>query len=135
MMPSVIRDHRAALGATNLRQRALRCAHRLIETRCAAELNLRELAAELGTGVASLYYHFANKDALLAELAIDGFHGLQRAIENAVRAPGHKTRFHACAGAYLRFTREQPRLYALMYDERILAGHPGARHAEQAAFV
>ena len=118
----------------NLRQRALAAAHRMLETRGEAGLTLRAIAAELNTGVASLYYHFANKDALLAELAIDGFRELGRWMAMAVASPGARTTFNACGHAYLGFTRHRPALYALMYDERLQVGHPGIRRAEAEAF-
>jgi AcrR family transcriptional regulator len=125
---------RPTLGPANLRQRALLAAHPLLEARGAEGLNLRDIAAELETGVASLYYHFANKDALLAELAIDGFRALRRSISGALRQPGRRTPFHACSDAYLHFARDRPALYALMYNERLLAGHPALVAAETEAF-
>jgi AcrR family transcriptional regulator len=45
----------------NLRQRAIRAAHRVLEEQGVDGLNLRAIAADMGTGVGSLYYHFANK--------------------------------------------------------------------------
>jgi AcrR family transcriptional regulator len=118
----------------NLRQRALAAAHRMLEARGEAGLTLRAIAAELNTGVASLYYHFANKDALLAELAIDGFRELGRWMAMAAASPGARTTFNASGHAYLGFTRHRPALYAIMYDERLQAGHPGIRCAEAEAF-
>jgi AcrR family transcriptional regulator len=124
----------AVLGPANLRQRALLCARARLEAHGPAGLNLRDIAADLGTGVASLYYHFANKDALLAELAIDGFRELRAMIGEALRNPRHRTAFHSCAETYVHFTRERPALYGQMYDARLLALHPAVREAEAAAF-
>ena len=119
----------------NLRQRALAAAHRMLETRGEAGMTLRALAAELNTGAGGLYHHFAGKDALLAELAIDGFAELGRWMAMATDSPPPgRTPFNACAHAYLGFTRHRPALYAIMYNERILAGHAGVRRAETAAF-
>jgi AcrR family transcriptional regulator len=119
----------------NLRQRALAAAHRMLEMRGEAGLTLRALAAELNTGAGGLYHHFAGKDALLAELAIDGFAELSRWMAMATDAPPQgRTPFNACAHAYLGFTRHRPALYAIMYNERILAGHAGVRRAEAGAF-
>jgi AcrR family transcriptional regulator len=119
----------------NLRQRALAAAHRMLETRGEAGLTLRALAAELNTGAGGLYHHFAGKDALLAELAIDGFAELGRWMAMATDAPPlGRTPFNASAHAYLGFTRHRSALYAIMYNERILAGHAGVRRAEGEAF-
>jgi AcrR family transcriptional regulator len=119
----------------NLRQRALAAAHRMLEARGEVGLTLRALAAELNTGAGGLYHHFAGKDALLAELAIDGFAELGRWMTMATDAPPQgRTPFNACAHAYLGFTRHRPALYAIMYNERLLAGHAGVRRAEAEAF-
>ena len=127
-----IRPQSPSVG--NLRQRALLTAHRRLEQCGEAGISLRPIAAELGTGVGSLYYHFANKDALLAELAIDGFGELGRWMAMAAAAPPKGAAFFAACHAYLGFTRHRPGLYALMYNERLLAGHEGVRQAEAAAF-
>lgn len=118
----------------NLRQRALGVAQRMLEAQGEAGTSLRPIAAELGTGVGSLYYHFANKDALLAELAVDGFRELGRWMAMAAAAPRGRTTFNACGHAYLGFTRHRPALYALMYNERMLAAHDCVRRAEAEAF-
>ena len=52
-----------------LRRRVLDAARGLVARDGAATLQLRLIAAEVGSGVASLYYHFANKEALLAAVA------------------------------------------------------------------
>jgi AcrR family transcriptional regulator len=110
-------------------------AHLLLEEHGEGGLNLRDIAARLETGVASLYYHFTNKDALLAELAVDGFGALQDAIAGALREPKHRTPFHSCCEAYVHFIRDRPALYALMYSDRLLAGCPRVRSAEADAFA
>lgn len=123
------------LSARSPRQRALRAAHRLLETHGEEGLSLRAIAADMGAGTGSLYYYFANKDALLAELAADGFRELRRWLLMAAKNEGGRTPFHACADAYLGFTRRRPTLYALMYNERILANHEVAQVAEAEAFA
>lgn len=123
-----------SLRVGSLRGKALDTAMRLVEQRGVERLNLRDLAAELGTGPASLYYHFKNKDALLAELAAEGFRQLNRAFLAAQAAPGDRPALYACCSAYLLFMRGRPALYQLMFDEQILTRQPVARAAEQAAF-
>jgi AcrR family transcriptional regulator len=119
----------------NLRQRAIQAAHRLLEAHGEAGLGLRAIAAEIGTGVGSLYYHFANKDALMAELAADGFRELSRWMTLAGRESNGQMAFLNCGHAYVGFTRRRPGLYALMYNERILATQEVARRAEADAFA
>jgi AcrR family transcriptional regulator len=120
-------------SVANLKQRALAVAHRMLETNGEAGLTLRAIAAELRTGHGSLYHHFANKDALLAELAVDGFRELGRWMAMATPPEG-RTTFFACGHAYLGFTRHRPALYAIMFNERVLAGHERVRRAEAEAF-
>jgi AcrR family transcriptional regulator len=118
----------------SLRQRAVTAAHRLLDAHGEPGVALRLIAAELNTGVGSLYYHFASKDALLAELAVDGFAELGRWMAMAAAAPSKSTAFLASGHAYLGYIRHRPALYALMYNERILAAFEGVRDAETAAF-
>jgi AcrR family transcriptional regulator len=106
----------------SLREQALDAAMILVEQYGVAGLNLRDLAAALGAGPASLYYHFKNKDALLAELAAEGFRQLNRGFLKAQENPGDRPALYGCCAAYLRFMRERPALYQLMFDEHILTG-------------
>ncbi len=124
-----------AIRVGGLRGRAIDVALKMVETRGAEDINLRELAADLGTGQASLYYHFANKDALMAELAVEGFRRLRTAFAAALADRRDRSPLHACGDAYLKFARTHPRLYRVMYAERILTNHPVARRAEVAAFA
>jgi AcrR family transcriptional regulator len=106
----------------------------LVERYGVERLNLRDLAAALATGPASLYYHFKNKDALLAELAADGFRQLNSAFLRAQEEPGGRPALYACCSAYLHFMRERTALYSLMFNEHILTYQQVARAAEQEAF-
>ena len=57
-------------GGATLRRRALDAAQTLLEEGGIEGLHLRLIADKADSAVASLYYHFADKDALLTELAI-----------------------------------------------------------------
>ena len=118
----------------NLRQRAVKCALTRLERHGEDGLSLRAIAADLGTGVGSLYYHFASKEALLAELAVDGFRELERWMAIAPAAQSQRTPFNAAGHAYLGFIRHRPELYALMFSERLRARHEQVRRAESGAF-
>lgn len=117
-----------------LRGRAIDTALRLIELKGPDGVNVRAIAAELETGAASLYYHFASKDALLAELAALGFRLLEKSLSAALSDGRDRKPLHACGEGYLQFLRERPRLYALMYSERLLSRYAVARVAERRAF-
>lgn len=113
-----------------LRRRALEAARRLVDSGGADALQLRLIAAEVGSGVASLYYHFANKDALLAAVAVEGWLELAQAIERAMASGKFPRQIDAASAALLTFIRRRPHLYALMQMEPNL----DVREAEQRAF-
>lgn len=123
------------LGGTSLRHRALGAAGRLIDRGGVEALQLRAIAAEVDCGVASLYYHFANKEALLAALAIEGWRDLAEQIERARASGKFAHQIDAASTALLGFIRRSPRLHALMQTDPALAGHAGVREAEQQAFA
>lgn len=117
-----------------LRHRALDAARGLIDKGGAEALQLRLVAAEVGSGVASLYYHFANKDALLAAVAVEGWRELTQKIERARASGRFPHQIDASSAALLTFIRRSPHLYALMQGEPSLSGSPALREAEQRAF-
>jgi len=121
--------------STTLRARALDTAMELVVARGADGVNLRDIAAQLNTGAASLYYHFRNKDALLAEVAAQGFRMLEADVIQAYEDEARRAAIRACGYAYLQFMRQNPMLYKLMYSERILTAHAAVRAAEQQAFA
>ncbi|WP_309645986.1 TetR/AcrR family transcriptional regulator [Phenylobacterium sp.] len=119
--------------AGTLRRRALDAARGLVANGGAEALQLRVIAAEVGSGVASLYYHFANKDALLAAVAVDGWGELSRKIERARTNGKFAHPIDAASAALLSFIRRNPHLYALMQTEPSLSRNPDVRAAEQQA--
>lgn len=78
-----------------------------------AEPSLRELARATGVAPASVYHHFADKDALLVALAVRGFQRLL-AAQQAALADGAEEPLVAVADAYLAFAESHPTLYRLM---------------------
>lgn len=125
---------REAVRPGHLRARAIECAFRLIDRDGPEAVHLRDIAAELGTGQASLYYHFENKDALFAEVAAMGFRQLAETVAAGASDDGRPP-IRACGDAYLHFIRDHIHLYRLMYSEPLLAGRRVARAAEREAFA
>lgn len=113
-----------------LRRRVLDAARGLVDK--GEALQLRLVAAEVGSGVASLYYHFANKDALLAAVAVEGWRDLTQKIERARASGKFPHQIDAASAALLGFIRRHPHLYALMQTDPGLA--TAVRDAEQRAF-
>jgi AcrR family transcriptional regulator len=79
--------------------------------------SLAELSRRLGVTVAAPYRHFANRDELLAAVAVRALH----AFGETLAAQSSETdlpekRLAAMAGGYVRFAAEQPALFAVVFD-------------------
>jgi AcrR family transcriptional regulator len=84
-------------------------------------LSLRELAESLGVSRAAPYRHFADRRALLAAVAADGFDRLTAIYRNASgRTP--QARLAAAGRGYLAFAAERPQMFRLMFVSDLLGG-------------
>lgn len=86
-------------------------------------LSLRELAASLGVSRAAPYRHFADRRALLAALAADGFDRLA-AIYRGAAGKTPEMRLAASGRAYLAFAAERPQLFRLMFASDLFSAPP-----------
>lgn len=78
------------------------------------EISLREAARMAGVSPTAAYRHFADKDALLAALAVRGFREFGQALsEAAARDPANE--LHARGRAYIRFALARPGRFRLMF--------------------
>jgi len=118
----------------NLRPALLAAAERALAR--GGELSLRELAREIGVSHAAPRRHFADKQALLDALALDGFERLGREMAAATRAGGTDFRkaLRALAWAYVRFATEHSALLDLMYAGKHRPDADGLREAADRAF-
>ena len=81
-----------------------------------AEVSLRELARRVGVSPNAAYRHFADKDALLAAMAAEGFRRFGDAALASQAAPGDAiARLLAYGRSYVRFARQNPALFRLMF--------------------
>ena len=119
----------------NLRPALLAAAERALAG--GRELSLRELAREIGVSHAAPRRHFADKQALLDALALDGFERLGRAMADAfARAePTFADRLAALANTYVRFAIEHGALLDLMYAGKHRPGAEALREAADRAFA
>jgi AcrR family transcriptional regulator len=114
------------------RNAILGSARRLLERTGAATLSLRQVAEAAGLSRQAPYNHFANKEALLAELVRDGFERLAAKIRAAADPSGRAERQLAGAGeAYITFALSEPTLFRLMFSRELvdLRKHAGASKA------
>jgi AcrR family transcriptional regulator len=79
-------------------------------------LSLREVAREAGVTVGAVYKHFADKEALLAAVALAGFERLAAGTQNATRGRRGGARMLAVGQAYVVFASKETRLFRLMFS-------------------
>jgi len=123
---------RATYHHGDARNAILGSARRLLEKTGAATLSLRQAAEAAGLSRQAPYNHFANKEALLAELVRDGFVRLAANISSAADPKGAAERQLAAAGeAYITFALSEPTLFRLMFSRELvdLSKHPSASEA------
>lgn len=91
-------------------------------------VSLRDLAQSLGVSRAAPYRHFADRDALLAAVAAQGFEDLCEVYEHALAGPGDgRQRMRQALIDYLAFARRRPGLHALMFESDFLQRTPPPR--------
>lgn len=100
----------------------------MLEARGTEELSLRELSRELGVSNTAPRRHFANKQALLDALALEGFKRLGVTLDRAIaaRRDPFDARIVKLARAHVRFSMRHPALLRLMFAAKF---HPEATSA------
>lgn len=103
-------------STADLRQQTLDVARRLIGHHGYRDVSMRDIAAEVGCSVSTLYFHFQNRDALLHALIDEGFerwYGELLALRAAHEDP--LALLEAIARRYIEFGLANPELYEIMY--------------------
>lgn len=116
----------------------LAAARTLLAERGPDALSLRELGRRLGVTAPSLYSYIPGHDALQEALIDEGIAELGRRLEAATTSSSPAARAHAMAAAYLRFARDEPALFSLVFGPcppgREPPATPGADPASRALF-
>ena len=103
--------HHGDLGPALVREAA-----RTIRTAGVEAVTLRDVGRRLGVSRTALYRHFADKAALLAAVARQGFQTFSRELQEAWDAAGGgMTGFRAMGAAYVRFAIANPAHYRIMF--------------------
>ncbi len=112
-MPRVLTENEVA----DFRERLCELATRRFAERGAAGVTLRALADEAGCSRTTPYRYFKDKAEILAAVRAAGFKRLADASEEAARAVRDPARrLEALGRTYLRFAREEPHAYRVMYE-------------------
>ena len=101
----------------DLSRSLLQEALRTIEKGGVAALTLRAVGEKLGVSRTALYRHFADKSALLAAVATEGFRTLRHrnAATPGTQQGGGREGFEAMGEAYVRFAVAHPSHYRVMF--------------------
>ncbi len=100
----------------DLRQALIDQALRTIDKQGAEGLTLRNVGEALGVSRTALYRHFADKEALLAAVASEGFRTLRLGLIDAWERHGRgPAGLSAMADAYLQFAVGHPSHYRVMF--------------------
>lgn len=79
-------------------------------------ITLRAVARRVGIAAPSIYAHFADRDAIIEAVVIEGFTRLTRVLNEALaRRADPVERLMLGCDAYLRFGAEHPNVYQLMF--------------------
>jgi AcrR family transcriptional regulator len=125
-MPRVARPYHHG----DLRNAFISEAAKLVESDGVHALTLRELSRRLGVSHAASTNHFADKSALLAALAAQGFEELAQEILRAPSGRSPEVRLRELGRAYVRFARRRPGHFRVMFGSEL--SDPAPTHLAEA---
>jgi AcrR family transcriptional regulator len=114
------REERAERGYHhgNLREALIEAARKLIAEKGPAGFTFADAARSAGVSPAAPYRHFRDREALLADVAREGFGRFEAMLKTgwAGGNPDPLTAFNNVGRAYLAFARAEPAYYAAMFE-------------------
>lgn len=125
---------------TDLRHRILDAAERLLDTEGVAALSMREVARRSGVTHQAPYHHFADREAILAELVVRGFDELTARLAQAneqIPVAGRLEAGIASGLAYVGFAIDHPGLFRIMFRPELcdLSRFPGAQQSGETSYA
>ena len=122
----------------NLREALLASALELIKQKGVGGFTVADLARAADVSPAAPYRHYRDRDELISDLARIGFErfgaDLLAAWDHA--KPNPRTALIRVGRAYLQFARENPALYACMFESGVpIAARPDLNEVADAAFL
>ena len=121
----------------NLRQALIDAARALIGEKGPAGFTFAEAARAAGVSAAAPYRHFRDRDALMADVAAQGFGRFETVLAKAWNEgkPEPMIAFHNLGRAYLRFARTEHAYYSAMFESGLSPdATPELREAGDRAF-
>jgi AcrR family transcriptional regulator len=120
----------------NLRAVLIEAGLALIAGKGVRALTLREIGAKVGVSRTAAYRHFADKSQLLLAIRAAGFEKFAAALEaeRAATSKNCRARLNGMGVAYVRFARENPAYFEVMFDTQPEEEPAEACEAEKRAF-
>jgi AcrR family transcriptional regulator len=122
----------------DLRQALLNAALDIVRREGGGALTLRAVARAARVSHMAPYHHFADKAALVAAVAREGFRGLRREMEERIeRCPDDpRARFRESGIAYVSFAVKHPNLFRVMFGPQTAdaEAHPELKAESQGVF-
>lgn len=106
----------------DLRQRILETSRALLDEEGLAALSLREVARRAGVTHQAPYHHFADREAILAELVTEGFDtlaGRLTAANDRATSEGLRSALLASFEAYVGFALAHPGVFRIMFRPEV----------------
>jgi AcrR family transcriptional regulator len=122
----------------NLREALIAAALDMIAARGPNGFTLAEVARAVGVSGAAPYRHFRDRNALVGEIARQGFERFATELRAAWDGgrPTPRAAIENCARAYLGFARRAPAFYAAMFEPGFpLEDEPALLAASERAFA
>jgi AcrR family transcriptional regulator len=129
-------ETRASYHHGALREELITACVALIEAEGIAAVSLRRVARAAGVSPGAPYYHFADRSALLAAIAVQGYQLLEPQLRQAQeQAPTAVRALGALIETYVAFARDHPAHVHLMLRGELaqLDKHPEAQSAGEGA--
>ena len=118
----------------DLSRSLLKEALRTIEKEGVSALTMRAVGTKLGVSRTAIYRHFADKSALLAAVATEGFRTLRLQTHEAWdQLGGGRQGLEAMGEAYVRFAVEHPSHYRVMFGGHVRDATPESDLAKEGA--
>ncbi|SKA24342.1 transcriptional regulator, TetR family [Enhydrobacter aerosaccus] len=122
----------------NLREALIQAARELIKEKGPAGFTFADAARWAGVSPAAPYRHFRDREALLADVAREGFQRFEAMLSTgwAGGKPDPVAAFNNVGRAYLAFARTEPAYYAAMFESALPPDlNPELRAAGDRAFA
>lgn len=132
------KDRQRGYHHGNLREALIEAARALIAEKGPAGFTFAEAARSAGVSAAAPYRHFRDRDALLADVARQGFERFEAVLANgwAGGRPDALRAFGNVGKAYLHFARTEHAYYAAMFESGLPPdASPELRQASDRAFA